>query len=392
MEKLIKSQNLVIVTGHSGSGKSAIIQHIALKYRNNGWIVKQVDKVSEYLKEFNRLNAFCQGKTSNKTLFVFNDPIGTTSIDKMKLNKWETCEVKLKASLKEVKLIVSCRKYILNDDRVRGLLKDNSKIVDICQDELKLNNDEKKEIWNIYSSNKIPYPEDRSEIVNIDAYFPLLCKLYFSNDRNQTDGLRFFKEPRGVLEEEIKSFRLCSKEKYCALVLLVLFNGVLDVEDIPETETSKGKFKLALKLCEVDENLPHHTIADILNNLKGFLVKKIGDIYHFYHDFVMEVTTYVFGQYYPKAMIQYADICFLRKKLRLQSSDKHNNPLTLTLKNRNKADLGKRLFCEMFGKDLLDVVLNPCLKDEKVIDALINELSHNSFKLEKLLEKKKASN
>ncbi|XP_052703942.1 uncharacterized protein LOC128180116 isoform X2 [Crassostrea angulata] len=44
VEKLIINRNLVIVAGHSGSGKSAIIQHIALKYREQGWTVKRVKK------------------------------------------------------------------------------------------------------------------------------------------------------------------------------------------------------------------------------------------------------------------------------------------------------------------------------------------------------------
>uniref|UniRef100_A0A8W8IKW1 DZIP3-like HEPN domain-containing protein n=1 Tax=Magallana gigas TaxID=29159 RepID=A0A8W8IKW1_MAGGI len=37
VEKNIKSRNLVIVAGHSGSGKSAIIQHISLQYREQDW-------------------------------------------------------------------------------------------------------------------------------------------------------------------------------------------------------------------------------------------------------------------------------------------------------------------------------------------------------------------
>ena len=35
VENLIKSKNLVIVAGHSGCGKTAIVQHIALKYRKS---------------------------------------------------------------------------------------------------------------------------------------------------------------------------------------------------------------------------------------------------------------------------------------------------------------------------------------------------------------------
>ena len=43
---MVETSNLVIVTGHSGSGKSAIIQHIALQYREQGWRVKSVYSVS----------------------------------------------------------------------------------------------------------------------------------------------------------------------------------------------------------------------------------------------------------------------------------------------------------------------------------------------------------
>ena len=47
VENIIKRKNLVIVAGHSGCGKTAIVQHIALKYRENGWVVKPVDDVDE---------------------------------------------------------------------------------------------------------------------------------------------------------------------------------------------------------------------------------------------------------------------------------------------------------------------------------------------------------
>uniref|UniRef100_A0A8W8J8K4 C1q domain-containing protein n=1 Tax=Magallana gigas TaxID=29159 RepID=A0A8W8J8K4_MAGGI len=45
VENRIKSKNLVVVAGHSGSGKSAIIQHIALKYKKQGWTVERVTRI-----------------------------------------------------------------------------------------------------------------------------------------------------------------------------------------------------------------------------------------------------------------------------------------------------------------------------------------------------------
>lgn len=71
VEKLIKSKNLVIVAGHSGSGKSAIIQHIALQYRKQGWKVKRVKEVKNIVDEY------CSSRfKKNKTICIFNDRSG----------------------------------------------------------------------------------------------------------------------------------------------------------------------------------------------------------------------------------------------------------------------------------------------------------------------------
>uniref|UniRef100_K1Q8Z4 Novel STAND NTPase 3 domain-containing protein n=1 Tax=Magallana gigas TaxID=29159 RepID=K1Q8Z4_MAGGI len=59
VEQLIKNQNLVIVAGHSGSGKSAIIQHIALKYRSQGWTVKPIYEVRELINDCLLIQIIC---------------------------------------------------------------------------------------------------------------------------------------------------------------------------------------------------------------------------------------------------------------------------------------------------------------------------------------------
>lgn len=235
VKRLTRCQNLVIVTGNSGSGKSAIIQHIALKYRNEGWVVKLVDKVQEISQLYNVFK--------EKAIFVLNDPIGKRFLDEMKYNLWEQHEDTLRICLVKNKILLSCRKYILNDDRVKGLLKESSGIININSDQFKLTDEEKKRIWSKYS--KLPQ-EQCADILNIDEYFPLLCKLYYQCRRNQTERLRdFFTEPVDIVQNEIKSFQNSCKEKYCGLVLLALMNNVLNVHDFPECNTSQRKFNSA---------------------------------------------------------------------------------------------------------------------------------------------------
>uniref|UniRef100_A0A8W8NYJ4 Novel STAND NTPase 3 domain-containing protein n=1 Tax=Magallana gigas TaxID=29159 RepID=A0A8W8NYJ4_MAGGI len=86
-------------------------------------------------------------------------------------------------------------------------------------------------------------------------------------------------------------------------------------QDIRDSATSRETYNLALELCEMKKNTAPHSIGDAFETLQGYFVKKSGDTYQFYHDFVMEVTTFVFGTDYPLKLIQYADIAFLRKKM-----------------------------------------------------------------------------
>lgn len=80
----------------------------------------------------------------NKIIAVLNDPIGKESFDEIKFNSWIKYEESLKECLKKIKLLVSCRIYILNDKRVKGILNDKSNIVDLSNDQLNLCKSEKK--------------------------------------------------------------------------------------------------------------------------------------------------------------------------------------------------------------------------------------------------------
>lgn len=370
------------MTGHSGSGKSAIIQHIALNYRKQGWVVKPLI----YVRDFQ--DVYSSGETLvNKTLFVLNDPFGKETFDETLYRSWSKIEEALKSCLKTVKLLMSCRKYVLTDDRVKGMFSDTPYIVDIGKDHCKLSEYEKRRILNSHTSNLNLSEKDCAEIVKVDTYFPLLCKLYATKKTYQNEKVRFFKKPVKVFQEEIRDFKVRDKEKYCALVLLVFFNNALDVDLLQETSFEK-KYERALKLCGLNKNTPRSTIGESLKSLKGFFVKKTGDNYQFYHDFVMEVTTLVFGTDYPTETLEYADIGFLRRRVRLKDSCDPDNSFYIYVRDTNTDQLGERLFNELFGKRLLDVVLNPCLENEKIISVFKKLLKLHPGKLNMLLETK----
>uniref|UniRef100_A0A8W8M656 Novel STAND NTPase 3 domain-containing protein n=1 Tax=Magallana gigas TaxID=29159 RepID=A0A8W8M656_MAGGI len=383
VEKIIKTKNLVIVTGHSGSGKSAIIQHIALKYREQNWRVKRVKKVEDIMDEYSSSRF-----EKDKTICVLNDPFGKESFDEILNNSWQTYEEELKLYLQTAKLMMSCRNHIISDARLTRYLVNQSHIVDIDDNKNKLSVDEKRKILTKYTFGMNLSDTECEKIVEVERYFPLLCKLYSSKEDTQNNSIGFFTEPVAVLQEEILGFRTKDKNKYCSLALLVLYNNDLCVGDLLKKDT-ENKFKHTLNLCGVPENTPPSAIGDTLNTLKGFFVKQIGDTYQFYHDVVMEVTTHLFGTDYPAEIIKYADIGFLRKRVRLGNCDKHNDPFTIYLKDKYIEELEERLFTELFGERLLDVVLNPCLKHENVIKMLKGKIADHPENIKQILETKK---
>lgn len=137
-------------------------------------------------------------------------------------------------------------------------------------------------------------------------------------------------------------------------------------------------------------NIAPYEFGDILKPLENFIVKKIDGIFQFHHDFLMDVTNFVFGTDYPKTAIKYGNVSFIRRKVRLHNSTIDNNLFIIYLIDKcDLQELGKRLFTEIFSKNLLDVVLNPCLRNEEVNQVFIDEIEHDPEKIYKLLERRK---
>ena len=174
---MVETNNLVIVTGHSGSGKSAIIQHIALQYRGRGWIVKPV-------YSFKEIHDTCKSEKFEKGshIFVFNDPIGKESYDAMSYNEWLRYREILDPLIKNAKLLLTCRRSIFFDKRATGFFeqklekigKNEQKIakVDIDGNHCKLTIDEKKTMFKKHLPDEKPTKQVLNKISKIDIYFP----------------------------------------------------------------------------------------------------------------------------------------------------------------------------------------------------------------------------
>nr|XP_022308640.1 uncharacterized protein LOC111114568 isoform X2 [Crassostrea virginica] len=376
VENMIKHNNLVVVTGHSGYGKSAIIQHIALEYRKQGWTVKPVYTFEEIHTAYKS-----ESFQKERSMFVFNDPIGKESFDVLLFDQWKRYRETINILIKEVKLLLTCRQSIISDQKAEQFLEGTLEI-EIDNSKYALNSEEKKAIFKRHMPDEKLTENEFAQISEVGIYFPLLCKLCKAESKHTKNKLQFFKNPKNVLKKELKSYKENHKEEYCGLVCLVLNNNEVCLDDL---ERNPGLLSTGIQLSGLPSHTSPNTIIRKLEYLQGFLVKRIEEKFTFYHDFVMEVTTSVFGTEYPEHIIKFADLSFLRKRIILEKThNKAYDPFTIYLSDHHVSSLVNRLFEELFRKRFIEVVLNPCLRNKQVISDM--ETMLNGLDEHKMLE------
>ncbi|XP_078311391.1 uncharacterized protein LOC111135134 [Crassostrea virginica] len=369
VEKMIETKRYVIVSGHSGSGKSAIIQHIALKYRKKGWVVKPVEEINQIIKAYES-----EEFEENMTLFVIDDPIGNGVFDDLLHRSWKNHAKRITLFLHKVKLLMTCRKQILSDSRTSGLFVEKDNIIEIDDVNNNLCEDEKLQIFLKRMPNYNFTRHQMEELLSVKTLFPLLCKLSaYEKDKSFNNIKHVFTNPDGIISKQIKEFRENDKKKYCALVCLFFFKNKLSATDLQKKE-HQDLFNKCLTMSGIRKGTPIEIIRS-LKPLEGFFVKSIDGIYQFYHDFIMEVTTCVFGKEYPLEIINEADLSVLRKRIRI-GPDK-SNAFTILLSEKYIVEIVNRFFDGLFSERFMEVVLNPCLKNENVVRTLILKMKNN---------------
>lgn len=251
VEKRLTTHSVVMVIGHPGTGKSAIIQHIALQYKKEKWILEPLQSITDFENMLSN---------KNKTIYVINDLFGKHAIKTKELTFWRDNETTIKYLLTQScsKMLMSCRKYIFLDTRIKRLFEDCS-----CVVECKFTIDEKKQFLSNYTTD-MDFADECANKVEIEAYFPQLCKLYSENHHKEV--LEKF------LETELISLRDENKELFCALIILAISNDNFCKEHLHEIVYSKQNEYIS-KQCGISEITPY-SIMEKLDSMDGFFVKK----------------------------------------------------------------------------------------------------------------------
>ncbi|XP_056000538.1 ankyrin-1-like [Ostrea edulis] len=261
------------------------------------------------------------------------------------------------------------------------MIKESNNSVRIDDGACKLSTNEKRKILHQYTGN-IKFTEDETEeILRTYAYFPLLCKMFSNKPKNKDTGVSFFRKPFENVREEIEMYKDRDTSKYSALISLVVSNNNMNVENMADLRNSHfpdENLKDIPKMGGLPDNTPITSMTKGFEALEGFFVRRVGNSYKFIHDFVQEITAVVIGARCPKQTIKYADNGFLRRRVKIEDGKQECGPLTVYLPDGYIDDLVQRFLLDIQTEHLLDVVLNPCLRNKLVIESFIKHLEEEN--------------
>ncbi|CAC5377337.1 unnamed protein product [Mytilus coruscus] len=301
--KYIFTESCVTIVGNSGTGKSFLSRHVALKMMDQGYIIIPCDSPGDVRQWF---------KHGRNTLFIFDDVCGH----------------------KCCKILSTCRQEVYRDEQFNSLCIFKRCIIDLSSQEFRLNSAEQSALADMYFHENTDKVKELSEKYD---FFPLLCSLYRKQILQKHVNLRsFFSNPFGVFKGELNNLYLegdDGKMKYCCLVLCVMLNNSLTEENV----SSKGKeieavIKSLLHKCELNKGINIERLSKSLATLEGTYVTRERGTYKIIHDKLFDFLAKYFGDKLQPLLIGHANTCFISERFIWKTSENLNTDIEFTIR------------------------------------------------------------
>lgn len=373
--KSIKENNIVMIIGNSGTGKSTTMKYTTLQLREEGYEII-------ILSDPNDIPS--QRFINRKQLFIMDDVLGKYRIDSMAFGMWERLHDRLKVVFndKSAKLLVTLRRQLHKTIRqVQPFLIFDSKVVDLDSNDLVLSKDEKIAMLEKYLENKnltnIMTSNEKSVMCTCNIAFPLLCSVFSSNQDFWKQKAKLFQSPTVVFKRELDRFQKENAEVYCVLVLLLMFSfRELTSLFIIKCEFERiDVYRSVLSACGVSGNISRKVLQDHLQSLSGTFVEP-SNHFKFIHDTLEDTIARHFGSNFPDVMLKCCKLQFIRDKVRFKKLPADDDDI-LILNSLSYDALSQRILKEIRSGEFWDVLVCEPMQDEQFIYHFVSYVIKN---------------
>ena len=366
-----QQSNIITITGNSGSGKSAIAYHIALQLNTQGYSILPVTGLDEVQRFWD---------SQKKQVFVFDDPVGTETVDVLKMADIQARSTHINSLLTETssKVIFTCRAIVIRDRAVKDTINMvTQNIIDLHSDTLSLSKTEKIQILEHYTRNIEGTRVDINRVSGLNSYnFPFLCSIYAKNKQYQNKGNSFFDEMFSVLLEELDQLRNMSPLKYLLMVQYVVLANENRAIDDRKCEDAMELAKGLAKSLDMPCNFSKEDLKITEDSLLNVYIVREGDVLRFLHDTLFEAVVYHFGKCCPLEVLKRCAPAFIREHISVGVEQRNKHSIHL---NRNDYQaLAARYFMNIRNGQFHDTFLSEPMKDGAILVCMKEEIDKMS--------------
>ncbi|VDH94288.1 Hypothetical predicted protein [Mytilus galloprovincialis] len=378
VSNILRTENIVTVTGQPGIGKSATIHHVALSMQRGyfKYAIIPCKNPSDILTHY---------KDGAYQIFVIDDVCGKYVINQYDVEEWTKYIDYIDKILKEgkTKLLATLRLQVFQETQFKRISIFSKNVCDLSSKAFLLPLKIKFKIAKAYLP-EIVVKEICQSLDRYD-YLPLLCLLYSQN--SNTNALKYFENPFLMYTKELDEMHVqMNKTKLCALLLLVVFDGCIFERTIRE-EKFRQTLELIFDSCNVMRGTPTDSVIHELNTLLGTYlelrvsqkkdeVESTNFAYHAVHDKMFDFLCCYFGGKFQKCILQFSDdnIICCRMQLKSLHLPENREVFEIMIEKDNEQAYFDRIVDMLSKGKIFDIVCNRQMPYEVYRTKLISQL------------------
>lgn len=379
----IKTNNCLVVTGSSGTGKSFIVHHIALHlFKKDGYeIIPFVTGPSDIIQYYD---------PDKKQVFVVDDICGKESINSHIVGLWKFYSLQLEKIFPHLgnfkaqnicqgtKLVISCRLQIFKDKLFRNIQLFTRNACNLSLSDMCLLPQERSLMIQQYLPKEmINYVEN---ILGNFDFFPLLCCL--SRGKTSEELVKLFSSPIDIITNDVNSIYLNNKFQFCALVLCVLFQKGFNVTWIKsKSMPAENKFQIyeIVKELSIDLNIDsfRKSLVEGFTTLEDTYLKKRGTSYRIIHDKVHTFISVICSEHLTSCFLRYAPSSFVRDHFRFKCYQTEYTDNSVALETEMEEEYFDRLLDDLKNGEMRSIFYNRLLLFTSFRNKLLDYFERN---------------
>ncbi|CAC5410670.1 unnamed protein product [Mytilus coruscus] len=182
-----------------------------------------------------------------------------------------------------------------------------------------------------------------SDIVIKDGFSPLMCFLYSQHD--SFDVNEFLNSPYETFSDEWDELKTIDKEKFCVLLLCVLYNGSINKDIFYEDsgKQEKRKLKDVFELCELGRDTSRSAIKNKIKACVDTYFIEINKEYKVIHDKMFDFLCCYFGKQLITPILKFGNNKLIGERVQLGSIQQPHREFTIVISSNNEGKYFDRL-------------------------------------------------